>query len=185
MTTEFTHTIDGRGETSETYFDVINPATGAPFARCPDASKAQLDQTVAAARRAFEAWSAQSFEERRNYLKRFAETMRKRGEELIPLLVREQGKPLSAATNEVTHAPEQVERLSSIEIKNEVLRDDGQTRIELRYRPLGVVGSITPWNVPIAIAIGRIVQALYTGNTVVQKPSPNTPLATLRMGELT
>ena len=56
-------------------------------------------------------------------------------------------------------------------------------RIELRYRPLGVVGIITPWNVPVGIAIGRIIQALYTGNTVVQKPSPYTPLATLRMGE--
>jgi acyl-CoA reductase-like NAD-dependent aldehyde dehydrogenase len=183
-THEFTHTIDGRGEASAAYFDVINPATAEPFARCPDASKAQLDQAVAAARRAFPSWSELSFEQRRAYLARFAQALRDRGEELIPLLVREQGKPLAAATQEVTHAPEQIERLSSIKITNEILRDDGQTRIELRYRPLGVVGSITPWNVPIAIAIGRIVQALYTGNTVVQKPSPNTPLATLRMGEL-
>lgn len=185
MKNEFTHTIDGRGQTSEASFDVINPATGASFARCPDASEAQLGQAVAAARRAFEAWSALSFEERRNYLKKFAQAVRNRGEELIPLLVREQGKPLSAARQEVTHAAEQIERLSSIEIKNEILRDDGQTRIELRYRPLGVAGTITPWNVPIAIAIGRIVQALYTGNTVIQKPSPNTPLATLKMGEFT
>jgi acyl-CoA reductase-like NAD-dependent aldehyde dehydrogenase len=183
-TTEFTHTIDGRGETSETFLDVINPATGRPFARCPDASKAQLDLAVAAARRAFPSWSELSFENRRAQLRRFAQVMRERGEELIPLLVREQGKPLAAARQEVTHAPEQIEQLSSMEVRNELLRDDGVTRIELRYRPLGVVGSITPWNVPIAIAIGRIVQALYTGNTVVQKPSPNTPLATLKMGEL-
>jgi acyl-CoA reductase-like NAD-dependent aldehyde dehydrogenase len=185
MNNEFTHTIDGRGQTSEASFEVVNPATGAPFARCPDASKVQLDQAVAAARRAFGGWSSLSFEKRREYLARFAETMRRRGADLIPLLVREQGKPLAAATQEITHAPEQIERLSSIPIENEVLRDDGNTRIELRYRPLGVVGSITPWNVPIAISIGRIVQALYTGNTVVQKPSPNTPLATLVMGEFT
>jgi acyl-CoA reductase-like NAD-dependent aldehyde dehydrogenase len=184
-TTEFTHTIDGRGESSEAFFDVINPATGQPFARCPDASKVQLDRAVAAARRAFPSWSALPFDKRRAYLGRFAQAIRERGEELIPLLVSEQGKPMAAARQEVVHAPEQIERLSSIEIKDEVLRDDGHTRIELRYRPLGVVGSITPWNVPIAIAIGRIVQALYTGNTVVQKPSPNTPLATLKMGELT
>jgi acyl-CoA reductase-like NAD-dependent aldehyde dehydrogenase len=185
MTTEFTHTIDGRGESSERSFDVINPATGKPFARCPDAAKAQLDQAVAAARKAFPSWSELSFEKRRGYLTRFAQAIRERGEELVPLLVREQGKPLQSAQREVTHAPEQIELLSSIEVKNELLRDDGQTRIELRYRPLGVVGSITPWNVPIAIAIGRIVQAVYTGNTVVQKPSPYTPLATLKMGELT
>jgi acyl-CoA reductase-like NAD-dependent aldehyde dehydrogenase len=181
---EYTHTINGKSESSERFFEVIDPATGAPFARCPDASKEQLDQAVAAARRAFPAWAALTYEERRVYLHRFALVMRDRGPELIPLLVREQGKPLSSATQELKHAPEQIERISSIEIKDELLRDDGHTRIELHYRPLGVVGAITPWNVPIAIAIGRIVQALYTGNAVVQKPSPYTPLSTLKMGEL-
>jgi acyl-CoA reductase-like NAD-dependent aldehyde dehydrogenase len=185
MNTEFTHTIDGHAETSDSFFDVIDPAAGTPFARCPDASKAQLDRAVEAARRAFPSWARLSFDERRHYLQRFAQVMRERGQELIPLLVREQGKPLSSAKQEITHAPEQIERIASIEVKDELLRDDGRTRIELRYRPLGVVGAITPWNVPIAIALGRIVQALYTGNSVVEKPSPYTPLSTLKMGEFT
>ncbi len=180
----FTHTIDGRGESSEAWLDVINPATAEPFAKFPDASRAQLDQAVAAARRAFAGWSRLSFQERREYLGRFAQALREHAEELVPLLVREQGKPLADAKAELALAPRQIERLSSIEIKNEILRDDEHGRVELRYRPLGVVGIITPWNVPIVIAIGRIVQALYTGNTVVQKPSPNTPLTTLRMGEI-
>jgi acyl-CoA reductase-like NAD-dependent aldehyde dehydrogenase len=183
--TAFTHTIDGRAETSDSFFDVINPATGEPFAKCPDASRAQLDQTVAAARRAFPAWSHLSFQERRQHLHRFAQALRERVDELVPLLVREQGKPLADARAELTLSPRQIERLSELEIQNEVLRNDERGRVELRYRPLGVVGVITPWNVPIAIAVGRIAQALYTGNTVVQKPSPNTPLTTLRMGELT
>jgi acyl-CoA reductase-like NAD-dependent aldehyde dehydrogenase len=181
---EYAHTIDGRPEVSDAWFDVINPATGAAFARCPDASRTQLDQAVGAARRAFGDWSRLSFEKRREYLRRFAAALAEQSANLIPLLVREQGKPLAAAAAELTHAPEQVERLSSIEIKDELLRDDGQTRIELRYRPLGVVGIITPWNVPIAIAIGRIAQALYTGNTAVHKPSPFTPLTALKMGEI-
>jgi len=182
---EFTHTIDGRGESSEASFDVINPATATVLARCPDASRAQLDAAVAAARRAFSGWSALSFEERRDYLHRFGRQFKEHLEEFIPLLVREQGKPLAAARAELSYTPLQMEKLCSLEIRNEVLRDNSQGRVELRYRPLGVVGIITPWNVPISIAIGRIAQALYTGNTAIQKPSPYTPLTTLKMGEIT
>jgi acyl-CoA reductase-like NAD-dependent aldehyde dehydrogenase len=184
MATDYTHTIDGRGQASDAWFDVINPATGTAFARCPDASRPQLDQAVAVARRAFPKWRALSFEERRAYLHRLAQGLREKGEDLARLLTLEQGKPLAASKDELTHAPVQIERLSSIRIETEVLREDAERRIELRYRPLGVVGIITPWNVPVAIAIGRIVQALYTGNAVVQKPSPYTPLTTLKLGEL-
>jgi acyl-CoA reductase-like NAD-dependent aldehyde dehydrogenase len=180
----YTHTIDGKAEASDSAFDVINPATGQAFARCPDASREQLDRAVVAARKAFPAWSGLSFEERRGYLHRFAQALREQAADLTELLVREQGKPLSAAWAELRHAPEQMERLSSIEIGPELLREEGNTRIELRYRPLGVVGIITPWNVPIAIAVGRISQALYTGNTAVHKPSPFTPLTALRLGEI-
>ena len=179
----FTHTIDGRAATSPTSFDVFNPATGAVFAQSPDASRAQLDQAVAAARRAFGPWSRLSFQERRTCLFQFAAAMRGQVEELAQVLVREQGKTLAECRKELSFVPLQIERLASIEVSGEVLRDDDVGRIELRYRPLGVVGIITPWNVPVGIAIGRIIQALYTGNTVVQKPSPYTPLATLRMGE--
>jgi acyl-CoA reductase-like NAD-dependent aldehyde dehydrogenase len=184
METAYTHTIDGRGESSDAAFDVINPATGSAFARCPDASRAQLDRAVASARQAFEGWSSRTFEDRRGELQRLAQALREHADELTRLLVREQGKPLAAARAELVHAPEQIERLASIEIRDEVLRDDGKTRIELRYRPLGVAGIITPWNVPVAISIGRISQALYTGNTAVHKPSPFTPLTALRLGEL-
>jgi acyl-CoA reductase-like NAD-dependent aldehyde dehydrogenase len=182
---EYTHTIDGRGETSSAHFDVINPADGKPFARCPDANKAQLDSAVAAARRAFVGWKARSFEERRAHLNRFGQAFKERIEDLIPLLVREQGKPLYAARAELSYVPLQIERLCALEVRDEVLRDDENGRVELHYRPLGVVGIITPWNVPVSIAIGRIAQALYTGNTAVQKPSPYTPLTTLKMGEVT
>ena len=177
---EFTHTIDGRGVSSEAAFDVINPATATVFAQCPDASRAQLDMAVAAARRAFAGWSALSFEERRDYLNRFGQAFKQHIEELIPLLVREQGKPLAAARAELSYTPLQIEKLCSLEVQNEVLRDNAQGRVELRYRPLGVVGIITPWNVPVSIAIGRIAQALYTGNTAIQKPSPYTPLTPSR-----
>ena len=181
---EFTLTINGLAVTSENSFGVINPATGEPFAKCPDASRDQLDAAVDAARRAFSSWRNLTVDERRSYLMHFGQAFKERVEEFIPLLVQEQGKPLAAARMELAYTPVQIERLCALKVDVEILRNDAKGKVELRYRPLGVVGIITPWNVPISIAVGRIVQALYTGNTAIQKPSPYTPLTTLRMGEV-
>jgi acyl-CoA reductase-like NAD-dependent aldehyde dehydrogenase len=182
---EFTHTIDGRAEGSDTSFDVINPATGLPFARCPDASEAQLDRAVAAARRAFKDWSRCSFAERAQYIHKFAQTLGDRAAELAPLLTREQGKPLAEARGELIGAATHLVGLASIELADhEVIKDDATGRAELRYRPLGVVGAITPWNAPVVLACHKIAAALYTGNTMVLKPSPYTPLSTLKLGEI-
>jgi len=74
--------------------------------------------------------------------------------------------------------------MAAIAIPVETLVENAERHIELRYRPLGVVGIITPWNAPINLAAGPLTAALYTGNTVVLKPSPYTPLCTLRLGEL-
>ena len=166
----FTHTIDGRGATSPASFDVLNPRR-ARSAAVPGRTRAQSTKPSRRAR-AFAPWSRLSFEERRLSLFQFAAAMRGQVEDLAQLLVREQGKTLAECRKELSFVPLQIERLSSIDVAGEILRDDAEGRIELRYRPLGVVGIITPWNVPVGIAIGRIVQALYTGNTVVQKPSP-------------
>jgi acyl-CoA reductase-like NAD-dependent aldehyde dehydrogenase len=180
----FTHTIDGRGVSSSSTLEVIDPATGEVFEQAPALDRAQLDEAVGAARRAFPSWSRLGFEARRGYLHRLGAALREQAGELVSILVREQGKTLAECRKEIGFVPLQLERVAAIEVADEVLRDDGNERVELRYRPLGVVGIITPWNVPVGIAIGRIAQALYTGNTVVQKPSPYTPLATLRMGEI-
>jgi acyl-CoA reductase-like NAD-dependent aldehyde dehydrogenase len=181
----FTQTIDGRAETSEASFEVINPATGAPFARCPDASEEQLNRAVKAARRAFGDWSRLSFGERAEYIRKFAQALRDKAAEVAPLLTSEQGKPLADARGELMGAAAHLIGLASIELSEfEVLKDDATGRAELRYRPLGVVGAITPWNVPIVLACHKISAALYTGNTMVLKPSPYTPLSTLKLGEI-
>jgi acyl-CoA reductase-like NAD-dependent aldehyde dehydrogenase len=73
---------------------------------------------------------------------------------------------------------------ASLEIPTEVLQDDEQGRIELRRRPLGVVAAITPWNFPLLLAVWKIAPALLAGNSVVIKPSPFTPLTTLKLGEI-
>ena len=184
LNTDFTQLIDGELVGSERSLDVINPATERVFARCPAATQAQLDQAVAAARRAFETWRRTSYEERAAVLKRVAEMLRQHQGALAELLTREQGKPLSQARDEIGRAFSQSEGMTRIAIPVETLADDAERRIELHYVPLGVVGIITPWNAPINLAAGPLTSALYTGNTVVLKPSPYTPLSTLKLGEL-
>jgi acyl-CoA reductase-like NAD-dependent aldehyde dehydrogenase len=179
-----THTIDGRGESSERTFEVINPSTAAPFAHCPDASAEQLDRAVAAARKAFGEWSAHSFAERRKYLHKLAARVRDYADDLATVITREQGKPLSNSAREVAGTANSLEAMSNIKVKDQVLRNDGKNHISLQFRPMGVVGAITPWNVPAGLAAHKIAQGLIAGNTMVLKPSPYTPLATLLLGEL-
>src|SRR5665213_2523427 len=91
---------------------------------------------------------------------------------LAELLTLEPGKPLGQSRDEITRAAKQSVGMAGIIIANEMLEDNAQRRIELKYFPLGVVGIITPWNAPINLAASPLVAALYTGNTVVLKPSP-------------
>ncbi len=181
---DFEHLINGELVKSAASIEVINPANEEVFARAPSASRAQLDQAVAAARQAFSSWSRASYEERAALLRRLGEKLRAHQESLAELLTREQGKPLAQARDEIGRAFSQSEGMTRIAIEPEILVEDAQRRIELHYYPLGVVGIITPWNAPINLAAGPLTSALYTGNTVVLKPSPYTPLSTLKIGEL-
>jgi acyl-CoA reductase-like NAD-dependent aldehyde dehydrogenase len=181
--TDFSLLIDGELRQSNASLAVINPATGEVFARCPAAGRAELDAAVSAARRAFGSWSALSFEERAAAIKRMSSVLRANQDALAELLTREQGKPIGQSRDEIGRAASQSEGMAAIRIPVEKISEDAERRIELRYRPLGVVGIITPWNAPINLAAGPLTAALYTGNTVVLKPSPYTPLSTLKLGE--
>ncbi len=184
LRTDFGLLIDGKLEQSDEHLDVINPALGEVFARCPAATRAHLDRAVAAARAAFPAWRDKSFSERAALIKKMSQKLREKQHELAELLTREQGKPLVQSVAEIDRGAAQSDGMVGIEIPVEVLADDKDKHIELRYRPLGVVGIITPWNAPVNLALGPLVSALYTGNTVILKPSPYTPLSTLKLGEL-
>ncbi len=184
LRTDFSLLIAGSLEQSARHLDVINPALGTVFARCPVAGPSELDRAVAAARGAFPAWRARSFAERAALVKRLSQRLRERQNELAELLTREQGKPLSQSVAEIDRGAAQSDGMVGIEIPVEVIADDADKHIELHYRPLGVVGIITPWNAPVNLALGPLVSALYTGNTIILKPSPYTPLTTLKVGEL-
>ena len=184
LRTDFSLLIDGAAASSSSSLDVINPATGQVFARCPIAGRDELDRAVAAARRAFPAWRDMSYAQRAERIHRLCESLKQHQDELARLLTMEQGKPLSQAKDEITRAATQSEGMTKIPIEPEVLEDNAQRRIELQWFPLGVAGIITPWNAPINLAAGPLTSALYTGNCVVLKPSPYTPLCTLKLGEI-
>lgn len=177
------HLVGGKLEDSAAVLQVVDPATGEICGACPDASREQLDRAVAAAAAAQAAWSATPPQERRERLEALAEVLRRHEGELAALVTLEQGKPLARARDEVRRAAFQIGRLTALPLERRLLRDDANGRIELHRRPLGVVGAIAPWNMPIVLSVPKISHALYTGNTVVLKPSPYTPLATLRLGE--
>jgi acyl-CoA reductase-like NAD-dependent aldehyde dehydrogenase len=180
----FAHTIDGRAVPGETGFDVIDPATGTVFAQAPDATRDQLDRAVAAARKAFGPWRALAHSDREAAMRAFAARIPEESEGLARLLTLEQGKPITAAHREVRLTADRIDGMAAMEIKPEVLRDEASGRVLLDYQPLGVVGAIAPWNAPLILATQIAAQALSAGNTVVVKPSPFTPLTTLRLGEV-
>jgi acyl-CoA reductase-like NAD-dependent aldehyde dehydrogenase len=180
---ELTLTIDGKGVAGERRFEVTNPATGKVFAEAPAAGRAQLDAAMEAAQRAFGPWQRDEGK-RREKLREAAAAVQARIGELAPLLTQEQGKPLARATEEWFGAAMWFQFTAGLAIPVEVVQDDAAARIEVRRRPLGVVGAITPWNFPVLLAVWKIAPALLAGNTLVLKPSPFTPLSTLALGEL-
>lgn len=177
-------TIDGRAVPGEGTFDVVDPSTGVVFAQAPSCSRIQLDVAFDAAAAAFTGWRRDEGA-RRQALAACGEAVTTAAGEIAPLLTREQGKPLREAHQELTVlAGAWFRYMSALELPTEIVRDDEKARVEIVRRPVGVVAAITPWNVPLGLAAWKIAPALLAGNTVVLKPSPYTPLATLRMVEL-
>lgn len=177
-------TIDGRAVDASAHFPVLNPATEEAVAEAPDCSRDQLDAAVAAARAAYPAWRATPYFERQAALRAIGATLAGHAEELKLLLTAEQGKPHAAALGELQAAAWWIGVVAD-QLLPETVNDDmpGQRSVT-KHVPLGVVGAIVPWNFPVLLAIWKIGPALLTGNTMVLKPSPFTPLATLRLGEL-
>lgn len=163
---------------------VTNPATGQPLTQCPRASGDQLNATVAAAKQAFPAWAATPVRERGAALKTLAEAIKENGETLGRLLTQEQGKPRKEAAGEVGAAIAFLRHFAGMDMPGKVLEDTDKRRVEQRHTPLGVAALIVPWNFPLLVVCGKLGPALLAGNTVVIKPAPTTPLATLFLGEL-
>ncbi|MBB1488053.1 aldehyde dehydrogenase family protein [Oceanospirillum sp. D5] len=164
--------------------DVLNPATEEVIVTVNNASVAQLDAAVDAAKQAFSSWQYSSHDDRKQALNRIADNIENNAAELAEIVVKEQGKPMFLAQAEVSGAVAWTRYAAGMDIPTDIIEDSENKRIEVQHKPLGVVGSITPWNWPLMIAIWHIMPALRAGNTVVCKPSGLTPLNTLKLFEL-
>ncbi len=164
--------------------DVINPATGQPFARIARANSDQLEEAVAAAKAAAPAWAALSYEERGAMIAKLADALDAQKDEIAKLVTTEQGKPLAQAMGEVIGSIYQLRYYAAQRLENKTLKDNDKVRIIEHRTPLGVVAAITPWNFPFMMVTQKIGPALITGNTVVAKPAPTTPMSALKIAEL-
>ncbi len=178
-----TMTIAGEATPTAGTFGVINPATGEVFAQAPDCTKEQIDAAFDAAQKAQIDWKRDE-EKRRQLLRDAAAKMFASVGELAPLLMSEQGKPMDKAAEEVFGAGIWMQYYADLEVAPIQIQDDGNAIAHVHRRPMGVVAAITPWNFPLILASWKIAPALRAGNTMVLKPSPYTPLATLKMIEI-
>jgi acyl-CoA reductase-like NAD-dependent aldehyde dehydrogenase len=180
----FTGTLNGAAAPAAGDFGVENPATGREIARCPETAPNLVGGAIEGAREAQARWARTSFEVRRELLLEVADCLEAHADELAVLITAEQGKPLSAARAECSAmARGSLEGFSSMDLSPRILVDDAAQRVEAHARPLGVVAAIIPWNFPIHTTIQKLAPALYAGNALIVKPSPYTPLATLRAME--
>jgi betaine-aldehyde dehydrogenase len=182
--------IDGElvGSDGETE-PVLNPATGEEIARAPRSGAEDVDRAVAAARRAFEAWSQTTPQRRAEALLAIADVLERHGEELARLEALNAGKPIEAVKSD--EVPVMADNLRFFAGAARVLEGraageymEGYTSFT-RREAVGVIGQVTPWNYPLMMAIWKIAPALAAGNTVVLKPAETTPITTLRLAELT
>ncbi len=184
MATQYKNLINGEMVETGDWLDVVNPATEDVIGQVPACGADDLDRAVAAARAAFKTWKKTSFEERQAVCLAISGAIKENAEELYRLLTSEQGKPHEQARGEIFGAAGMAKAQSTLQL-DEVVNEDSDTRLSRTRRvPVGVVGGIVPWNFPVMMAIQKIVPALMSGCTIVLKPSPFTPLATLRIAEL-
>ncbi len=184
MDRQFRMLIDGELVEGASSFDVVNPATAESFAQCPKADSALIDRAVAAAKRAFPAWAARPVDERAALIGKLSDTLEARAGEFASLLTSEQGKPLDQAMYEVMGSVFTLRAFAAMRIEPTTLRNAGGNTVTEHRTPLGVVAAITPWNFPIILVMNKMGPALVTGNTMVIKPAPTTPLTTLLLGEI-
>lgn len=164
--------------------DVVNPATEEVVAKVPDATREDLDRAVDAARAAFPAWAATPIAERKAKLMALGQAVMAQADPFMRLLTQEQGKPHAEAQGEVMGAGYWLMGASQLDLPVTVNEDSDDRYSETRHVPLGVVGAISPWNFPMILAMFKVGPALLAGNTMVLKPSPFTPLCTLKFGEI-
>ncbi|KPP92549.1 aldehyde dehydrogenase family protein [Erythrobacter sp. HL-111] len=184
MAKQYRNLINGEMIETGEWLDVVNPANEEVIGQVPACGKDELDKAVAAARAAFKTWRKTPIDDRRAAIMAISAAIKENADELFRLLTSEQGKPHAQAQQEIYGAAGMAAAQSTLSLDEEVVQDDDTRLHRVRRVPVGVVGGIVPWNFPVMMAIQKIVPAMLSGCTIVLKPSPFTPLTTLRLAEL-
>ena len=188
MDLRLSHLIDGQARSAGNgaWLEVFEPATGQAYGQCPEGTADDVAQAVQAAHRAFPAWSALPAADRASWMYRLADALEARVDEFAAAESRDVGKPLALARN--LDIPRAVTNLrffaaAATQFASESHGAPGLVNYTLR-QPLGVVGIISPWNLPLYLFTWKFAPALAAGNCVVGKPSEVTPVTAWMLGEL-
>nr|WP_110945497.1 aldehyde dehydrogenase family protein [Streptomyces avicenniae] len=162
---------------------VVDPATGEPFDDAPDQRPDELDAVIDRAHLAWPGWRADA-DARTAALRGAADTVETAADALARLLTREQGKPLAESHAEIARTAARLRYFADLTPRTRRIADGRAVDSEIRWRPVGPVAAIVPWNFPLQLAAAKFAPALAAGNPVVLKPSPFTPLATRQLCSL-
>ncbi|MEE4205510.1 MAG: aldehyde dehydrogenase family protein, partial [Erythrobacter sp.] len=184
MAKQYRNLINGEMIETGEWLDVVNPANEEVIGQVPACGQGELDKAVAAARAAFKTWRKTPIEERRAAIMAISGAIKENADELFRLLTSEQGKPHAQAQQEIYGAAAMSAAQSTLSLEDEINEDSESRLSRTRRVPVGVVGGIVPWNFPVMMAVQKIAPAMLSGCTIVLKPSPFTPLTTLRIAEL-
>ncbi len=171
--------VDWQGDT----LDVFEAATGEVMARVPASDRDQMNQAIAAADNAFEAWSESTLEQRLKVLEQLHAGLKERRGEIAETISREVGMPIKLATGIQAGLPATVTE-SYLKLLPDFVFTEQVGNSEVQYAPVGVVGCITPWNYPLHQVILKIVPAIAAGCTVVLKPSEIAPQSAYILAEI-
>lgn len=184
---DYRNYIDGRFVDGSDFIEVTNPADGRLLGRVPESNADTVDAAVTAARRAQSAWEKRPPIERAGYLRQISAKVREHRMELADIIVREQGKVRPLAEVEVDFTASYIDYMAewARRLEGEVITSDRQNEtILLLRKPMGVVAGILPWNFPFFLIARKLAPALITGNTIVIKPSEETPINAFVFAEL-
>lgn len=182
------HFIAGqsREPASGRWAEVFDPSNGKPFAEVPLGDAQDVEAAIAAAQAAFPAWSALPNSERARWLEKLADALEAKLDDFVHAESRDGGKPIRLAREvEIPRAISNLRFFAHAATQFASESHHGQAGLNYTLRqPLGVVATISPWNLPLYLFTWKIAPALAAGNTVVAKPSEVTPLTASMLGEL-
>jgi len=170
--------IDGELVDAEKTFAVVNPSTTEVISEVPSGTHADVNRAVEAAGRAQPQWGKLPAIVRAGHLREIAQLLRKNRDELAAVITEEQGKILSLAEVEVDFSADYIDYMAEFarRYEGEIVQSDRPGENILVYKlPIGVVAGVLPWNFPFFLIVRKMAPALVTGNTIVIKPSSETP----------